>query len=74
MRELLITITVWNWRPAQIKAFVKLNPKLTVLLLYDSKADTKISADLSSHSLGAAFLQKNKQEWRPVTYASRTIC
>ena len=34
---------------------------------------TKISADASSHGLGAVLLQKNQQEWRPVTYASRAM-
>ena len=43
---------------------------LTVLALYDPEADTKISADASSHGLGGVLLQKNQQEWRSVAYAS----
>ena len=45
----------------------------TVLALYDPQADTKISADASSHGLAAVVLQKNQQEWRPVAYASRAM-
>ena len=73
MRELLSSKRAWNWGPDQEKAFVKVKAELTahtVLAMYDPQADTKISADASSHGLGAVFLQKNKQEWRPVDYAS----
>ena len=45
----------------------------TVLVLHDPQADTKISADASSHRLGVVLLQKQKQEWRLVAYASRSI-
>ena len=45
----------------------------TVLALYDPQANTKISADASSHGLGSVLLQKNQQEWRPVAYASRAM-
>ena len=76
MRELLSSKQAWNWGPAQEEAFVKVKAELTahtVLALYDSQAVTKISADASSHGLGAVRLQKNQQEWRPVAYASRAM-
>ena len=76
MRELLSTKRAWKWGPAQEEAFVKVKAELTahtVLALYDPQADTKISADASSHGLGAVLLQKNKQEWRLVAYASRAM-
>ena len=76
MRELLSTKRAWNWGPAQEEAFAKVKAELTahtVLALYDPQADTKISADASSHGLGAVLLQKTKQEWRPVAYASRAM-
>ena len=76
MRELLSTKRAWNWGPAQEEAFAKVKAELTahtVLALYDPQADTKISADASSHGLGVVLLQKAKQEWRPVAYASRAI-
>ena len=76
MRELLSSKRAWNWGPAQEEAFVKVKAELTahtVLALYDPQAETKISADASSHGLGAVLLQKQKQEWRPVAYASRSM-
>ena len=76
MRELLSTKRAWSWGPAQEEAFAKVKAELTahtVLALYDPQADTKISADASSHGLGAVLLQKTKQEWRPVAYASRAM-
>ena len=76
MRELLSSKRAWNWGPAQEEAFVKVKAELTaptVLALYDPQADTKISADASSHGLGAVLLQKNQQERRPVAYASQAM-
>ena len=76
MRELLSNKRAWNWGPAQEEAFVKVKAELTahtILALYDPQADTKISADASSHGLGAVLSQKNRQEWRPVAYASRAM-
>ena len=43
------------------------------MALYDPQADTKISADASSHGLGAVLLQQQNQEWRPVAYASSSM-
>ena len=45
----------------------------TVLALYDPKATTKVSADASSHGLGAVLLQQSGSTWRPVAYASRAM-
>ena len=74
MRELLSTQRARNWGPAQEEPFAKMKAELTahtVLDLYDPQADTKISADASSYGLSAVLLQKTKQKWRPVAYASR---
>ena len=74
MRELLSSKQVWSWGPAQEESFAKVKTELTtqtVLALYDPQADTKISADASTHGLGAVLLQKHGKEWRPVAYVSR---
>ena len=47
--------------------------KPTVLAMYDVKARTKISADASSFGLGAALLQHDGTDWKPVAYASRSL-
>ena len=44
--------------------------KPTVLAFY---TPTKLSADASSHGLGAVLLQKTGREWIPVAYASRSM-
>ena len=47
--------------------------KPSTLALYDPNADTKVSADASSHGLGAVLLQKFDGIWKPVAYASRSM-
>ena len=47
--------------------------KPTVLALYTPDAPTKLSADASSHGLGAVLQQKTGGEWKPVAYASRSM-
>ena len=47
--------------------------KPTVLSLYDPAAPTKVSADASSHGLGAVFLQRTDGSWRPISYVSRPM-
>ena len=41
-------------------------------MLYNPKAEIKISADASTHGLGAVLLQL-EESWRPVAYASRSL-
>ena len=76
LRDLLSAKRVWIWGPAQKNTFDKIKEELAsppVLALYDPLADTRISADASSHGLGAVLLQRVKEEWRPVSYASRAM-
>ena len=76
LRELLSTKRQWAWDHSQERAFAQMKEELskpTVLALYDSKAETKVSADASSYGLGAVLLQKSGAVWRPVAYASRAL-
>ena len=75
-QPLLSSRNSWTWGPDQQKAFDHVKVELsnpTVLALYSPDAETKISADSSSYGLGAVLLQKNKDAWRPVAYASRSL-
>ena len=76
LRELLSVKRAWLWGPSQAEAFSKLKQELTspqTLALYDPAADTLISADASSHGLGAVLMQKVENQWHPVSYASRSM-
>ncbi len=76
LRELLGKKSVWLWGDPQEAAFRRVKEELvkpTVLALYDLERETKISADASSHGLGAVLLQKFDSEWRPVAFASRSM-
>ena len=76
LRELLKKAHIWQWTEAQQQAFTGIKKELsqpTVLCIYDPNAKTKISADATSHGLGAVLLQKHDSEWKPVIYASRSL-
>ena len=73
LQELLSAKKAWLWTPTQDE-FTNLKKELTtpnILTLYDPPSvDTTISADASSHGLGAVLLQKVQGQWHPVAYAS----
>ena len=76
LRMLLSKSNAWTWGPPQSRAFEQVKQELsqpTTLALYDPKAPTKISADASSHGLGAVLLQQYDGVWKPVAYASRSM-
>ena len=76
LQDLLGKSRAWTWGPAQSTAFKQVQEELTkptVLALYDPRAPTKVSADASSHGLGAVLLQQIDGSWRPVSFASRSM-
>ena len=76
LRQLLSPKNLWTWNETMDRAFSKVKKSLTdstVLTMYDQDALLKISADASSHSLGAVLLQKVSTHWKPIVYASRSL-
>ncbi|KAL5506010.1 hypothetical protein EMCRGX_G007569 [Ephydatia muelleri] len=76
LRDLLSCKRSWNWGPSQREAFslVKMElSKPSVLAHYSPTARVKVTADASSHGLGAVLIELNKGEWRPVAFASRSM-
>ena len=77
IRELLGKNSTWIWGHQQQSAFHKVKSLLTsapVLALFDPSRYTVLSADASSHGLGAVLLQKqNSGEMKPVADISRAL-
>ena len=66
------------WEHPQEQAFTQLKEELIrpiVLELYNPRRNIKVSADASSHGLGAVLLQatSNGDKWKPVAYAIRSM-
>ena len=45
----------------------------TTLVLYNPQVELKVPADTSSFGLGAVLFQKDKDDWKPMAYASRSM-
>eukprot|EP00731_Ephydatia_muelleri_P004849 Em0002g1025a len=76
LRCLLSEKQCWTWGPDQEKAFLGIKGELaktTTLVHYNLEAKIKISADASSHGVGAVLLQLEGKEWKPVAFASRAM-
>lgn len=76
LRELLSSKSAWVWGPPQDEAFQRIKDELakpTTLALYNVDAKTKIRADASAYGLGAVLLQCQKQQWKPVAYAPKSL-
>ena len=76
LRQLLSKRSAWIWGPDQERAFNNIKTELTkptILAMYDPSAPTKVSADASSHGLGAVILQQQESGWKPIAYASRSM-
>ena len=77
LRELLNKQNQWVWGEPQERAFKEIKTALTsspVLALFNPKCETVISADASSHGLGAVLLQKQSDgQPKPISYISRSL-
>jgi hypothetical protein len=77
MRALLVKENAWLWGEPQRSSFNRVKEVLTaspVLALFDPNLETVLSADASSHGLGAILLQRQMAgEMQPVAYISRAM-
>ena len=77
LRELLVKENAWLWGEKQQRSFDRVNEVLTaspILALFDPNLETVLSADASSHGLGAVLLQRQVSgELQPVAYISRAM-
>ena len=77
MRDLLCKKNDWTWGHDQQRCFKQLKESITstpILALFDAKQETTLSADASSHGLGAVLLQRQPDgKLQPVAYASKSM-
>ena len=76
IRSLLRKDASYSWDATQQEAFDKVKSILVspdVLVLYNPKLETCVRADSSSFGLGAVLLQRVNNQWKPVSYISRSL-
>ena len=76
LQELLSPNRAWLWGSEQEQAFGRVKEELlkpTNIAMYNPQAELKIAADASSFRLGAVLSQKDKDNWKPLAYASRSM-
>ena len=77
IRELLVKEKAWVWDQPQRDALTKVKEAIAaspILAMFDPNLETVVSADASSHGLGAVLLQKQDSgELQPVAFISRSM-
>ena len=77
IRELLVKENAWVWGQPQRDAMTKVKEAIAaspILAKFDPNLETVVSADASSHGLGAVLLQKQDSgELQPVAFISRSM-
>ena len=77
IRELLVKENAWVWGQPQRDAMTKVKEAIAaspILAMFDPNLETVVSADASSHGLGAVLLQKQDSgELQPVAFISRSM-
>jgi len=77
IRELLHKETEFKWTSRHEHEWQKLKETLItapVLTFYDPTKKIKVLTDASKNGIGAVLLQAEGEHWKPVAYASRSIC
>ena len=77
IRELLVKEKAWVWDQPQRDALTKVKEAIAaspILAMFDPNLEAVVSADASSHGLGAVLLQKQDSgELQPVAFISRSM-
>ena len=76
LRNIMISKNEFRWEFEQEEAWNKLKKNIAeapVLKYYNPEKDILVSSDSSKSGIGCVLLQREKEEWNPVAYASRTM-